>query len=225
MRHASSSLLRRLAPRNDQELRNRDTRFANYARVGAAVEDPVTANGFITILCGIVVAFYAAKRYDTPETNRLSTTRSLFLLTDAGYIVASLTLFFVLCEIVLRPGVLPFLGLEHAQEVVAKFSAPPGTRGCNFDDIASQHSGHQRLGRMASQALSSLGQHPAGRPEFGGHADAERAPRDRSRSLGSKRLDYQRGRRSERTCRPSQRRLQQRHHAEISRGSSGSTTS
>jgi hypothetical protein len=38
----------------------------------------------VTAVCTLVVAFYAVKRYNTPETNRLSTTRSLFLLTGAG---------------------------------------------------------------------------------------------------------------------------------------------
>jgi hypothetical protein len=89
-----------------------------------APEYPVS-DLLVTVLCGIVVAFYAARRYDTPETNRHSTTQSLFLLTGAGYVTASLTLFFLLCEIILKPGVLPFLGLDQAQETVKKFTAPP----------------------------------------------------------------------------------------------------
>jgi hypothetical protein len=40
-------------------------------------------------------------------------------------VAASLVLFFLLCEIVLKPGVLPFLGLEQARETAAKFSSPP----------------------------------------------------------------------------------------------------
>lgn len=78
-----------------------------------------------TAVCSFVVALYAAKRYDTPETNRLSTTRSLFQLSRAGYVATSLVLFFVLSEVVLMPGVLPFLGLEDFQKTIAEYSAPP----------------------------------------------------------------------------------------------------
>jgi hypothetical protein len=84
-----------------------------------------TEDVFLTLACGLVVALYASRRYNTPETNRFSTTRALFLFTGAGYVAASLALFFVLSEIVLKPGILTFLGLEDAQKYVAKFSAPP----------------------------------------------------------------------------------------------------
>jgi hypothetical protein len=89
------------------------------------MDDPKLANGFVTIACCLVVALYAAKRYNTPATNRLTTTRSLFLLTGAGYIAASLMIFFILSEIVLQPGVLPFLGLDDAKKFVETYSAPP----------------------------------------------------------------------------------------------------
>ena len=85
---------------------------------------PVTANMLVTIACGLIVMLYAAKRYDTPDTNRLTTTKSLFFLTGAGYIAASLVIFFLLCEIVLKPGVLDFLGVEKAQEAISKFASP-----------------------------------------------------------------------------------------------------
>ena len=84
-----------------------------------------TENILVTLACGLVVALYASRRYNTPETNRFSTTRALFLFTGAGYVAASLTLFFLLSEIVLKPGVLTFLGLEDAQKYLTKFSAPP----------------------------------------------------------------------------------------------------
>jgi hypothetical protein len=42
------------------------------------MENPITGDFFVTLACALVVAFYAARRYDTPETNRLSTTRILF---------------------------------------------------------------------------------------------------------------------------------------------------
>jgi hypothetical protein len=90
-----------------------------------SVGDPIAANMIVTIACGLIVMFYAARRYDTPETNRLSTTKSLFFLTGTGYMATSLLLFLTLCEIVLRPGVLPFLGVTGAQDVIAKYAAPP----------------------------------------------------------------------------------------------------
>lgn len=85
---------------------------------------PVSDNLLLTSICGIVVAFYAWERYNTPETNRLSTTRALFLFTGAGYVAASLTLFLLLCRVALRPGVLPLLGLEPAQTFIADYFAP-----------------------------------------------------------------------------------------------------
>ncbi|HXW20351.1 MAG TPA: hypothetical protein VEK35_07610 [Roseiarcus sp.] len=90
-----------------------------------AIEHPITDNIYVTLLCALIVALYAWKRYNTPETNRLSTTRSLFLFTGAGYIAATLSLFFLLCEVVLKPGVLSSLGLEDFQKMVKEFSAPP----------------------------------------------------------------------------------------------------
>ena len=87
--------------------------------------DPITSDILVTITCAGVVAMYSAKRYNTPETNRVSTTQVRFLFTCAGYVVASLALFLLLCEIVLKPGMLPLLQLEHAQKVVSRFAAPP----------------------------------------------------------------------------------------------------
>ena len=87
--------------------------------------DPIRANLLVTVVCGFVVAFYAGKRYNTPETNRLSTTRSLFWLTGAGYITASLVLFLILCEIVLKPGVLEFLGASDVQKLISQYTATP----------------------------------------------------------------------------------------------------
>jgi hypothetical protein len=90
-----------------------------------AVQHPITDNLYVTLACALIVTLYAWKRYNTPASNRLSTTRSLFLFTGAGYVAASLSLFFLLCEIVLKPGVLSSLGLEDFQKVVKEFSAPP----------------------------------------------------------------------------------------------------
>ena len=91
----------------------------------ATTEHPLTDNLYVTLACGLIVLLYAARRYNTPKTNRLSTTRSLFFLTAAGYVFASLMLFLLLCEVVLRPGVLTFLGLDEAQKAVKAYAAPP----------------------------------------------------------------------------------------------------
>lgn len=87
--------------------------------------DPITANVLLTLFCSIIVMVYAARRYDTPETNRLTTTKLLFLVTGAGYLATSLALFLMLCEVVLKPGFLNFLGVSQVQEVVAKYASPP----------------------------------------------------------------------------------------------------
>jgi len=79
----------------------------------------------VTTICGFVVALCAWERYNTPETNRVSTTRSLFLFTGAGYISASLTLFLFLSEVALKPDVPLLLGLEGPKSILAHYSAPP----------------------------------------------------------------------------------------------------
>ncbi len=79
----------------------------------------------VTAVCGLIVAFYAWDRYNTPATNRISTTRSLFLFTGAGYISASLTLFLLLSEVALKPGAAIFLDLEGLKSILAHYSAPP----------------------------------------------------------------------------------------------------
>jgi hypothetical protein len=86
---------------------------------------PTTVDLLVTIVCGVVVAFFAGKRYNTPETNRLSTTRMLFWSTGAGYIAASVVLFLVLSEIALKPGVLTFLGVSDFQKLITKYTATP----------------------------------------------------------------------------------------------------
>jgi hypothetical protein len=55
-----------------------------------APANPLTDNLYVTLACALIVVFYAARRYNTPETNRLSTTRSLFFLAGVGYVAASL---------------------------------------------------------------------------------------------------------------------------------------
>jgi hypothetical protein len=83
------------------------------------------SNPYVMLVCMAAVILYAYNRYDTPGTNRLSTTWSLFVLTGICYIISTLAIFFVLSEVVLKPGVLPFLGLEDVQKLVSQFTAPP----------------------------------------------------------------------------------------------------
>jgi hypothetical protein len=89
-----------------------------------------TRDLIVTIICAVVVAVHAWDRYNTPESNRVSTTRSAFLFTGAGYVSASLILFLLLSQVVLRPSALPrdvlvYLEIEGIQEILAKYCAPP----------------------------------------------------------------------------------------------------
>jgi hypothetical protein len=84
-----------------------------------------TADLLVTLICAVVVAFHAWDRYNTPETNRISTTRSLFLFTGAGYVSASLTLYLLLSEVALKPDTGLFLGLEGPKKILADYSSPP----------------------------------------------------------------------------------------------------
>jgi hypothetical protein len=83
----------------------------------------------VTVICAGVVAVHAWDRYNTPESNRVSTTRSAFLFTGAGYVGASLTLFLLLSQVVLQPGLLTpsamaALELEGIQEILQNYCAP-----------------------------------------------------------------------------------------------------
>jgi hypothetical protein len=84
-----------------------------------------TSDFIMTLACALVVAMHAAHHYDTPKTNRLSTTRTLFHLTRAAYVAALVILFFMLSEFLLKPGVLPSLGLDGIRESIAEYSPPP----------------------------------------------------------------------------------------------------
>jgi hypothetical protein len=92
------------------------------------VERPIIVdmNLVDTLVCAAVVALHAWHRYNTPKTNRVSTTRSLFLFTGAGYVSGSLTSFLLLSEFALRPGVPPLIvGIEGLKIILAQYSAPP----------------------------------------------------------------------------------------------------
>jgi hypothetical protein len=91
-----------------------------------AVAGSVSNTGgiYVMLLCIGMVALYAFNRYNTPATNRLTTTRSLFYLTGCCYVVSSLAFFFLLSEVVLRPGVLQVMGLSDEQKLAAEVSAP-----------------------------------------------------------------------------------------------------
>jgi hypothetical protein len=84
-----------------------------------------TTDLLVTLVCAVVVAAHAWDRYNTPETNRVSTTRSLFLFTGAGYVSASLTLYLLLSEVLLKPDTGLFLGLEGPKKILADYSSPP----------------------------------------------------------------------------------------------------
>ena len=81
-------------------------------------------DALVVVACGAVVALYAWNRYNTPDTNRLSTTRALFLASGAGYVLACIAVFAILSEIVLKPGILSFLGVEDAQKLVVEYTGP-----------------------------------------------------------------------------------------------------
>lgn len=83
----------------------------------------------VMFICAGVVAIHAWDRYNTPKSNRVSTTRSAFLFTGAGYVAASLTIFLVLSQVALRPGVLTpgvlaAMGLGDIQEILKNYCAP-----------------------------------------------------------------------------------------------------
>jgi hypothetical protein len=79
---------------------------------------------YVMLLCIGMVALYAFNRYNTPATNITTTTRSLFYLTGCCYVVSSLALFFLLSEVVLKPGVLQVMGLDGGEKLAAELSAP-----------------------------------------------------------------------------------------------------
>ena len=100
--------------------------FITPPSIIAPLQPRVSSNTTIlTFICALVVVIHSAHRYNTPETNRLSTTRTLFQLTRAAYISASLAVFFLLSELVLMPGVFPILGLEEIKSLIAYYAAPP----------------------------------------------------------------------------------------------------
>jgi hypothetical protein len=89
-----------------------------------------TADLLVTIICAVVVAVHAWDRYNTPESNRVSTTRAAFLFTGAGYVSTSLILFLLISKVALQPGlltpgVLMFLEIEGIKEILANYCAPP----------------------------------------------------------------------------------------------------
>jgi hypothetical protein len=106
---------------------------------GDLTQQTQAADLLVTLFCAIVVAVHAWDRYNTPESNRVSTTRTLFLFTGAGYVSGSLTLFLLLSEVVLNPGLLTFgvasdvlksgvLIVTHVrefQEILRAYCAPP----------------------------------------------------------------------------------------------------
>jgi hypothetical protein len=83
----------------------------------------------VTLICAVVVVVHAWDRYNTPASNRVSTTRAAFLFTGAGYISGSLILFLFLSQVALQPGALPrgvlaVLEIDGVQEVLKSYCAP-----------------------------------------------------------------------------------------------------
>lgn len=89
-----------------------------------------TLDLIVTLVCAVVIAVHAWDRYNTPERNRVSTTRSAFLFTGAGYVGASLLIFLLLSQVVLQPGGLTrwlqlALEVEGPKALLEKYCAPP----------------------------------------------------------------------------------------------------
>jgi hypothetical protein len=88
-----------------------------------------TMDLIVTLICAVVVAVHAWDRYNTPASNRVSTTRAAFLFTGAGYVSGSLILFLFLSQVALQPGALPrgllaVLEIEGIQEILKSYCAP-----------------------------------------------------------------------------------------------------
>ena len=87
-----------------------------------AAHAPMLNDPVIAWFCAFVVAIYAIQRYNTPDTNRLSTTRNLFLTSGAGYVTASVGMYWLLAAAALKPEVLDLLGLG---KITKEYSSPP----------------------------------------------------------------------------------------------------
>ncbi len=95
-----------------------------------SIEALQTADVLVPLICAAVVAVHAWDRYNTPESNRVSTTRSAFLFTGAGYVSASLMIFLLLSNVVLKPGGMMqglqiALGIEGPKLLLEKYCASP----------------------------------------------------------------------------------------------------
>lgn len=82
-------------------------------------------DAWVTGACALIVGLHAIQRYNTPASNRMTTTRRLFLASGAGYVAASLVLYGLLSEIVLKPGMLHLLGIQDVTKLLAQYTAPP----------------------------------------------------------------------------------------------------
>lgn len=117
---------------------------------------------WIITLCALVVAGRAMQRYDTPETNRLTTTRNLFLFSAACYVMASVAVYWVLSEIILKPGVLQILGVQDVTNLLARYTAPPVLAAVLLTTLLPQVPGLKAADGFMLERFQKLGRIPYG---------------------------------------------------------------
>ena len=117
---------------------------------------------WIMVVCALVVAGRAMQRYDTPETNRLTTTRNLFVFSAACYVITSLAVYAVLSEIVLKPGVLQILGVEDVTNLLARYTAPPVLAAVLLTTLLPQVPGLKAADGFMLERFQKLGRIPYG---------------------------------------------------------------
>jgi hypothetical protein len=164
-----------------------------------------TMDLIVTLICAVVVAVHAWDRYNTPASNRVSTTRAAFLFTGAGYVCGSLILFLFLSQVALQPdalprGVLAVLEIEGIQAILNHYCAPQVLAVVVLTVLLPHHAGLKFGGRLAAQALSGLGEHTAGRKEPCGEAGAASYSSDAGRRHGIAAVDRGGRGASQRAC-------------------------
>lgn len=121
-----------------------------------------TVDVWVTGSCALVVALYAMQRYDTPETNRLSTTRRLFLASGAGYVAASLLVYALLTGVVLKPGMLQLFGFQEVTKLLAQYTAPPVLAAVVLTTLLPQAPVLKRVDAVLLEWFQKLGRIPSG---------------------------------------------------------------
>lgn len=121
-----------------------------------------TVDPWVTSACALVVALYAMQRYDTPETNRLSTTRRLFLASGTGYVVASLLVYALLSEVVLKPGMLQLFGFQDVTKLLAQYAAAPVLAAVVLTTLLPQTPVVKKVDGVLLEWFQKLGRIPSG---------------------------------------------------------------